>query len=86
MEKLLKAPVAEEQIKEFFEDSEGTQDLMTDFHNVRYSVDGTEVVKSLVSISVKELFAISAISEAFGAYLIDVILNAFSLMPANAAV
>lgn len=55
LEKPLKAPVVEEQIKEFFEDSEGTQDLMADFHNVRYSVDGTEVVKSLVSISVKEI-------------------------------
>lgn len=55
LEKPLKAPAVEEQIKAFFEDSEGTQDLVMDFHNVRYSVDGTDVVKSIVSIPVKEI-------------------------------
>lgn len=55
LEKPLKVPAVEEQIKEFFEDSEGTQDLMMDFHNVRYSTDGTDVVKSIVAIPVKEI-------------------------------
>ncbi|MCH5248387.1 MAG: response regulator transcription factor [Lachnospiraceae bacterium] len=55
LEKPLKTPAVEAQIKEFFEDSEGTQDLMMDFHNVRYSHDGTDVVKSIVSIPVKEI-------------------------------
>lgn len=55
MEKPLKAPAVEEQIKEFFEDSEGMQDLLMDFHNVRYSLDGKDVVKSILSIPVKEI-------------------------------
>lgn len=55
LEKPLKAPVVEEQIKEFFEDSEGMQDLLMDFHNVRYSLDGKDVVKSILSIPVKEI-------------------------------
>lgn len=55
LEKPLKAPAVEEQIKEFFEDSEGTQDLLMDFHNVRYSLEGKEVVKSILSIPVKEI-------------------------------
>lgn len=55
LEKPLKFSAVEAQIKEFFEDSEGTQDLMMDFHNVRYSHDGTDVVKSIVSIPVKEI-------------------------------
>lgn len=55
LEKPLKAPAVEEQIKEFFEDSEGTQDLMMDFHNVQCSLDGTNMVKSIVSIPVKDI-------------------------------
>lgn len=55
LEKPLKAPAVEEQIKEFFEDSEGMQDLLMDFHNVRYSLDGKDVVKSILSIPVKEI-------------------------------
>ncbi len=55
LEKPLKAPAVEEQIKEFFEDSEGMQDLLMDFHNVRYSLEGKEVVKSILSIPVKEI-------------------------------
>lgn len=55
LEKPLKAPVVEEQIKEFFEDSEGMQDLLMDFHNVRYSLDGKDVVKSILSIPIKEI-------------------------------
>lgn len=55
LEKPLEAPAVEEQIKEFFEDSEGTQDLMMDFHNVRYSLDGQDMVKSILSIPVKEI-------------------------------
>ncbi len=55
LEKPLKAPAVEEQIKEFFEDSEGMQDLLMDFHNVRYSLEGKDVVKSILSIPVKEI-------------------------------
>ena len=55
LEKPLEAPAVEEQIKEFFEDSEGMQDLFMDFHNVRYSLDGKDVVKSILSIPVKEI-------------------------------
>lgn len=55
LEKPLKVPAVEEQIKEFFEDSEGMQDLLMDFHNVRYSLDGKDVVKSILSIPVKEI-------------------------------
>ena len=55
LEKPLKVPDVEEQIKEFFEDSEGMQDLLMDFHNVRYSLDGKDVVKSILSIPVKEI-------------------------------
>lgn len=53
--KPLETLAVEEQIKEFFEDSEGTQDLMMDFHNVRYSLDGQDMVKSILSIPVKEI-------------------------------
>lgn len=49
-----------------------------------YHEEGSK--KILRVFEAEALFAISAISEAFGAYLIDVILNAFSLMPENAAV
>jgi len=31
------------------------QDLLMDFHNVRYSLDGKDVVKSILSIPVKEI-------------------------------
>lgn len=55
LEKPLEVPAVEEQIKEFFEDSEGMQDLLMDFHNVRYSLDGKDVVKSILSIPVKEI-------------------------------
>lgn len=55
LEKPLKAPAVEEQIKEFFEDSEGMQDLLMDFHNVRYNLDGKDMVKSVLSIPVKEI-------------------------------
>lgn len=55
LEKPLETPAVEEQIKEFFEDSEGMQDLLMDFHNVRYSLDGKDVVKSILSIPVKEI-------------------------------
>lgn len=55
LEKPLEVSAVEEQIKEFFEDSEGMQDLLMDFHNVRYSLDGKDVVKSILSIPVKEI-------------------------------
>lgn len=55
LEKPLKAVAVEEQIKEFFEDSEGMQELLMDFHNVRYSLDGKDTVKSILSIPVKEI-------------------------------
>lgn len=55
LEKPLKAPTVEEQIKEFFEDSEGTQDLLVDFHKVRYSIGGKDVVKSIMSIPVRDI-------------------------------
>lgn len=55
LEKPLKASAVEEQIKEFFEDSEGMQDLLMDFHNVRYNLDGKDMVKSVLSIPVKEI-------------------------------
>lgn len=55
LEKPLDTSAVEEQIKEFFEDSEGTQDLMMDFHSVRYSLDGQDMVKSILSIPVKEI-------------------------------
>lgn len=55
LEKPLEVPAVEEQIKEFFEDSESMQDLLMDFHNVRYSLDGKDVVKSILSIPVKEI-------------------------------
>lgn len=55
LEKPLKAPAVEEQIREFFEDSEGMQELLMDFRNVRYRLDGKDVVKSTVSIPVREI-------------------------------
>lgn len=55
LEKPLKPSHVEEQIREFFEDNEGTQDLLMDFHNVRYNLDGKEVVKSVLSLPVKEI-------------------------------
>lgn len=55
LEKPLKEADVEEQIKEFFEESEGTQDLLMDFHNVRYRLDGKDMVKSILSIPVKEI-------------------------------
>ena len=55
LEKPLKFPAVEEQIKEFFEDSEGMQELLMDFHNVRYSLDGKDAAKSILSIPVKEI-------------------------------
>lgn len=55
LEKPLDVSVVEEQIKEFFENSEGMQDLLVDFHNVQYSLAGKDVVKSILSIPVKEI-------------------------------
>lgn len=55
LEKPLKTPAVEEQIREFFEDSDGMQDLVIDFHNVRYNHDGTDMLKFSVSIPVKEI-------------------------------
>lgn len=55
LEKPVKAIAVEEQIKEFFENSEGTQDLSMDFHNIRYSLEGKDVVKPNVSIPVREI-------------------------------
>lgn len=55
LEKPLKTPEVEEQIKEFFENSEGMQNLLMDFHNVRYSLDGKDMTKSILSIPVKEI-------------------------------
>ncbi len=55
LEKPLKLSVVEEQIKEFFEDSEGMQELLVDFHNVRYRLNGEDLVRSVLSIPVKEI-------------------------------
>ena len=55
LEKPLKAPAVEEQIREFFEDSDGTRSLLVDFHNIRYSIDGKDMVKSVMSIPIKEI-------------------------------
>ena len=55
LEKPLKASAVEEQIKEFFEDSKGVQDFMIEFRNVRYSLNGKEMKKSIVTIPVGEI-------------------------------
>ena len=55
LEKPLKAPAVEEQIREFFEDSKGTQELSADFHNVRCRIDGKDMVRSVMSIPVREI-------------------------------
>lgn len=55
LEKPLKSWAVEEQIKEFFEESESTQDFLVDFHDVRYSFGGKDMVKSILEIPVKEI-------------------------------
>lgn len=55
LEKPLNVSVVEEQIKEFFEDSEGIQELLVDFHNVHNLLDGEDMVKSVLSIPAKEI-------------------------------
>lgn len=55
LEKPLTLWTVEEQMKEFFEDSEGTQDILMDFHNVRCNINGKDMVKSVLAIPVKEI-------------------------------
>lgn len=55
LEKPLKHSAVEEQIREFFVDSEGAQELLVDFHNVRYKYNGEDIEKPGLSIPVKEI-------------------------------
>lgn len=55
LEKPLESSEVEEQIKEFFERSDGAQEVHVEFKNVRYVLDGKEVVKSVMVLPVKDI-------------------------------
>lgn len=55
LEKPLEPSEVEEQIKEFFERSDGAQEVHVEFRNVRYVLDKKEVVKPVMVFPVKEI-------------------------------
>lgn len=55
LEKPLELFAVEEQIKEYFERSDGTQEVHVEFRNVRYVLDGKEVMKSVIDFLVKDI-------------------------------
>lgn len=55
LEKPLQSNEVEEQIKEFFESSDGASEITADFRDIKYISEGKEITKKFLSIPVKDI-------------------------------